>query len=97
LKGLSRVKGNFHARFLGEGKIAISFPYPIKGAPSGVTISLSREDGIEISDQLKLESQALSFFDTDLEFVRSLAESIDLLDKRLDLSTVETFVDDFYF
>jgi len=23
------VKGNFHARFLGEGKIAISFPYPI--------------------------------------------------------------------
>jgi integration host factor subunit beta len=29
LKGLSRVKENFHARFLGEGKTAMSFPYPI--------------------------------------------------------------------
>lgn len=28
LKGLSRVKGNFHARFLGEGMAARSFPYP---------------------------------------------------------------------
>jgi hypothetical protein len=81
----------------GVGSLLLLMALKKKGAPSGVTISLSREDGIEISDQLKLESQALSFFDTDLEFVRSLAESIDLLDKRLDLSTVETFVDDFYF
>jgi len=29
LKGLSRVKGNFHARFLGEGKTVTSFPYPM--------------------------------------------------------------------
>ena len=29
MKGLSRVKGNFHARFLGEGKTVTSFPYPI--------------------------------------------------------------------
>jgi len=28
LNGLSRVKGNFHARFLGEGMAARSFPYP---------------------------------------------------------------------
>lgn len=68
-----------------------------KCAPNGVTVTLSHEDGVEISDQLKLESQALSFFDTDLESVRSLAERIDLIDKRLDLSTVETSVDDFYF
>jgi integration host factor subunit beta len=32
LKGLSRVKENFHARFLGEGKTAMSFPYPIVSA-----------------------------------------------------------------
>jgi len=32
LKGLSRVKGNFHARFLGEGKTVTSFPYPIINA-----------------------------------------------------------------
>lgn len=68
-----------------------------KCAPNGVTVTLSHEDGVEISDQLKLESQALSFFDTDLESVRSLAERIDLIDKRLDLSTVETLIDDFYF
>ena len=29
MKGLSRVKGNFHARFLGEGKTVTSFPYPM--------------------------------------------------------------------
>ena len=28
LNGLSRVKGNFHARFSGEGVAARSFPYP---------------------------------------------------------------------
>lgn len=33
LNGLSRVKGNFHARFLGEGMAARSFPYPTY--PSG--------------------------------------------------------------
>jgi DNA-binding protein HU-beta len=32
LKGLSRVKENFHARFLGEGKTAMSFPYPMINA-----------------------------------------------------------------
>ena len=68
-----------------------------KVAPDGITISLSHEDGVEISDQLKMESQALSFFDTDLESVRSIAEAIGLLEKRLDLSMVETELDDFYF
>ena len=68
-----------------------------KVAPEGITISLSHEDGVEISCQLKMESQALSFFDTDLESVRSIAEAIGLLEKRLDLSMVETELDDFYF
>lgn len=81
----------------GVGSLLLLMTLKKKGVPNGVTVTLSHEDGVEISDQLKLESQALSFFDTDLESVRSLAESIDLLDKRLDLSTVETFVEDFYF
>ena len=68
-----------------------------KNAADGITISLSHEDGVEISDQLKMESQALSFFDTDLESVRSVAEEIGLLDKRLDLSLVVTELEDFYF
>jgi len=81
----------------GVGSLLLLMALKKKGAPTGITISLSHEDGVEIGDQLKLESQALSFFDTDLESVRSLAESIDLLDKRLDLSTVETLIEDFYF
>jgi len=68
-----------------------------KVAPDGITISLSHEDSVEISDQLKMESQALSFFDTNLESVRSIAEEIGLLEKRLDLSMVETELEDFYF
>ena len=31
LKGLSRVKGNFHARFLGEGWAVMSVSYPTEG------------------------------------------------------------------
>jgi predicted DNA-binding WGR domain protein len=81
----------------GVGSLLLLMALKKKGAPTGITISLSHEDGVEISDQLKLESQSLSLFDTDLESNRSIAESLDLLDKRLDLSTVETFVDDFYF
>lgn len=61
------------------------------------TIALSHEDGVEISDQLKMESDALSFFDTDLESIRQLAEEIGLLDKRLDLSTIAPDVKDYYF
>ena len=68
-----------------------------KFAPSGITVSLSHEDGVEISDQLKLETEALSFFDTDLESIRSISEEIGLLQKKFDLSTIATELEDFYF
>jgi predicted DNA-binding WGR domain protein len=68
-----------------------------KLAPFGVTVSLSHEDGLEISDQLKLETEALSFFDTDLESIRSIAEEIGLLQKRLDLSTIAPEIEGYYF
>ena len=29
--GLSRMKGNFHVRFLGEGVVATPLPYPTQG------------------------------------------------------------------
>ena len=54
-----------------------------KFAPRGVTVSLSHEDGVEISDQLKLEIEALSYFDTNLESIRSISEEIGLLQKGL--------------
>jgi len=68
-----------------------------KSAPSTITVSLSHEDGVEISDQLKLETDALSYFDTDLESIRSIAEEIGLLQKRLDLSTIAPEIEDYYF
>jgi hypothetical protein len=68
-----------------------------KAASAGISVTLSHDDSVDISDQLKLEPQALSFFDTDLESVRSIAETIGLLEKRLDLAMVETKVGDFYF
>lgn len=66
-------------------------------APSQIAINLSHEDGVEISNQIKLESKALSFFDTDLETVRPVAEALGLLEKRLDLSAVASSQQDFYF
>lgn len=68
----------------------------MKIAPPHVSIQLSHGDGVEISNKLKLESKALSFFDTDLETVRPVAEALGLLEKRLDLSTI-TSQEDFYF
>ena len=68
-----------------------------KSAPSTITVSLSHEDGVEISDQLKLETEALSFFNTELESIRSISEEIGLLQKRLDLSTIAPEKEDFYF
>jgi predicted DNA-binding WGR domain protein len=68
-----------------------------KSAPNTISVSLSHEDSVEITDQLKSESLALSFFDTDLESVRPLAQELKLLDKRIDLSSVDSEIADFYF
>lgn len=69
----------------------------MKLAPSQVSIHLSHDDGVEISNKLKLESKALSFFDTDLETVRPVAEELGLIEKRIDLSIIASSQDDFYF
>jgi hypothetical protein len=68
-----------------------------KAAPDGITVSLSHDDQVEISAQLKKEAEALSFFGTDLESIRSIAEIIGLLEKKLDLSLVTAEVEDYYF
>ena len=69
----------------------------MKVAPEQINIGLSHDDGVDISNNIKLESKALSFFDTDLESVRAVAEAIGLLEKRLDLSSVVSSQDDLYF
>jgi hypothetical protein len=48
--GLSRMKGNFHVRFLGEGVTAMSLPYPTNipsgfhGRPNGHPYCLNAAD-----------------------------------------------------
>lgn len=69
----------------------------MKAAPEQVSVHLSHDDGVEISNQIKLESKALSFFDTDLEAVRPVAEALGLLEKAFDLSVVASSQEDFYF
>jgi len=92
-------RGNLAGKLLEDhGVEALLFFMTLKkNAPTNITVSLSHEDGVEISDQLKMESNALLFFDTDMETVRPIAEEIGLLVKRIDLSEVVSVVEDFYF
>ena len=81
-----------------DGAIPLLFLMALKKCvPVGFSVSLSSEDGIDISDQLKLETQALSFFGTTVGQVRPIAEGLGLLVKRLDLSGIQTEVADCYF
>lgn len=66
-------------------------------AERGITISMSHEDGVEISSDLRKESEVLSFFGVDLESIREIAERIGLLEKRVDLSQIASEQADFYF
>ncbi len=69
----------------------------MKVSPDQISIYLSHDDGVEISNKIKLEPKALSFFDTDLESVRPVAEELGLIEKRIDLSIIASSQDDFYF
>lgn len=53
--------------------------------PPGVRVSLATEDGIEIGHDLRSETAVLTSFGTDLESVRPLAETLGLLQPRIDL------------
>lgn len=66
-------------------------------AECGITISMSHEDGVEISSDLRKESEVLSFFGVELESIREIAERIGLLEKRVDLSQIASEQADFYF
>ncbi|MDO9104706.1 MAG: hypothetical protein Q7U57_07065 [Methylovulum sp.] len=68
-----------------------------KHAPEGIAITMSHEDGLEISDHVNFETEALSFFDSNLESIRPLAEDLELLVKKIDLSTIESSYDDYFF
>jgi hypothetical protein len=63
--GLSRMTGNCHVRFLGEGAAAMPFPYPTPhgwGAENASTIggcSEGRAEHLSLKGAVKLARQAL--------------------------------------
>lgn len=99
LHGLINDQASSAGKLFKEQGVAslLLFMAMMKVAPSQVSIHLSHDDGVDISNKLKLETKALSFFDTDLEMVRPVAEALGLLEKRLDLSVVASSQEDFYF
>lgn len=68
-----------------------------KVAVEPIKVSLAFEDDLEISDQLKLEKQALAFFDTDLESVRDIAVALKLIEKPIVLAAINTNIADLFF
>ncbi len=68
-----------------------------KSAPEGLAVYLTHEDQVEISYNIKMETEALRFFDSDLESVRQVAEMLGLIDKRLDIANIESAVGNLYF
>ncbi|WP_347990257.1 hypothetical protein [Methylomonas sp. AM2-LC] len=69
-----------------------------KFAPNNIRVSIAHDDGTDISDQIKIEFKALEMFGTDFESVRLLAESVGLVNKRIDISSFQSSViEDCYF
>ncbi|WAR43585.1 hypothetical protein [Methylomonas rapida] len=52
----------------------------------GVLVGIATENGRDVSADLKAETEVLALFDTDVEAIRPLAESLGLLKPRLDLA-----------
>lgn len=52
----------------------------------GVSVDIATESGRDVSAELKAETEILALFDTDVEAIRPLAESLGLLKPRLDLA-----------
>ncbi|WKJ90166.1 hypothetical protein QZJ86_19475 [Methylomonas montana] len=52
----------------------------------GVLVGIASETGRDVSSDLKAETEVLALFDTDIEAIRPLAESLGLLKPRLDLA-----------
>jgi predicted DNA-binding WGR domain protein len=79
----------------GHGVIPLLFLMALRqSALDDVQIGIAGEEAREIGD-LKAELELLAWFGTDLESVRLLAEALELLQPRINLTTLAG--DDFYF
>lgn len=52
----------------------------------GVSVGIATESGRDVSSELKAETEVLALFETNVEAIRPLAESLGLLKPRLDLA-----------
>lgn len=63
----------------------------------GVSVGIATENGRDVSANLKAETEVLALFDTDVEAIRPLAESLGLLKPRLDLALAMSDQTDHWF
>lgn len=82
-----------------DGVIPLLFLMALKKLQSEafLKILISADNGIEISDNLKEEPQALAFFDESLDTVRTIAEATGLLLKSLSLHGIQPEIAGSYF
>jgi hypothetical protein len=52
----------------------------------GVSVGVATENGRDVSADLRVETEVLALFDTDVETIRPVAENLGLLKPRLDLA-----------
>ncbi len=65
--------------------------------PSHCTLVIAAPDGIEISDQLRLEKDVLSFLGSELDEVRPVAEALGLIAPKIDLNQSSPESKNYYF
>ncbi|WP_427551033.1 hypothetical protein ACQE3D_17375 [Methylomonas sp. MS20] len=68
-----------------------------RAAFPGVSVDIATESGRDVSANLKAETEVLALFDTDVEAIRPLAESLGLLKPRLDLALAMSDQTDHWF
>ncbi|EGR4314884.1 hypothetical protein DDN32_18205, partial [Vibrio cholerae] len=61
------------------------------------SLTVASPEGIEVSDQLKLEKDVLRLLGSDLERVRPIAEALDLMPVKIDLNQSSPDSQNYYF
>jgi hypothetical protein len=65
--------------------------------PALCSLTVASPEGIEVSDQLKLEKDVLRLLGSDLERVRPIAEALDLMPVKIDLNQSSPDSQNYYF
>ena len=88
-KEAQRLCEQVGVRFLGG--------YAVPEEPHPDLLTVASPEGIEVSDQLKLEKDVLRLLGSDLERVRPIAEALDLMPAKIDLNQSSPDSQNYYF